>query len=268
MSDKLKGIPSIYYLNLDSELDRRKYMEKQFEKWNISNVKRFSGSEYLVKNYDDWKSILHFSEMIQKESHRLMASITLSTLKIIKHWLDTTDEKHLILMEDDYDLNLIQYWHFDWDYLMKNIPYDWDCIQLGFESQRYIPFFLHPKPKNERISFYGPILINRHFAQKLINLHYVKDKYMLIRKYGMYPFSTNYRVVSLDGFLCNLGVTYQLPLITQNPYLDKVPKKHHFLCRDIYYNWWQNKRNEFSLEEFFSYGKQNDHEMIEYVNYQ
>jgi hypothetical protein len=28
MSNKLKGIPSIYYLNLDSELDRRKYMAR------------------------------------------------------------------------------------------------------------------------------------------------------------------------------------------------------------------------------------------------
>ena len=54
MSDKLSGIPSIYYLNLDSELDRRKYMEKQFEKWNLNNVTRFSGSKYLAKNYDNW----------------------------------------------------------------------------------------------------------------------------------------------------------------------------------------------------------------------
>lgn len=181
---------------------------------------------------------------------------------MIRHWLETTDEKHLILFEDDYDLNLIQYWHFDWEYLMKNVPYDWDCIQLGFESSYYIKFYLHPKDKT---SAYGPILINRHFAQKLINLHYVKEKYMLIRKHGVYPSNTKYRVVSLDTFLPFLGVTYQLPLITQNPYLDKVPKKHHFLCRDIYYDWWQNKRDNFTLEEFFSYGKENDVEMVEFL---
>jgi hypothetical protein len=77
MSNKLKGIPSIYYLNLDFDVDRRKYMEKQFEKWNLTNVTRFSGSNYLVENYDDWKEILHYPQIIVEESHRLAASITL-----------------------------------------------------------------------------------------------------------------------------------------------------------------------------------------------
>jgi hypothetical protein len=257
MFNKLTGIPSIYYLNLDSELDRRRYMEKQFEKWNLNNVTRFSGSKYLAKNYDNWSNVLHFPHKIP-ERHRLPASITLSTLESIKYWLETTSENHLILMEDDYDLSLIEYWHFDWEYLMNNIPYDWDCIQLGYESNNYIRFFLCPKLND---SFWGPVLINRHFAQKLINLHYVNEKYILIRKYGQHPFNTGYRVVSLDSFIPFLGKTYQLPLITQNPHLDKIPKKHHFLCKDIYYDWWQNERDKYSLEDFFSYGKQNDREM-------
>ena len=257
MSDKLIGIPSIYYLNLDSKLDRREYMESQFEKWNLNNVTRFSGSKYLAKNYDDWKHVMHFPDKIP-ERHRLSVSITLSTLETIKYWLETTSEKHLILMEDDYDLSLIQYWHFNWEYLMNNIPYDWDCIQLGYESNTHIKFFLCPKFND---SFWGPVLINRHFAEKLINLHYVMGKYILVHKYGQHPFNTGYRVVSLDSFIPFLGKTYQLPLITQNPHLDEIPKKHHFLCRDIYYNWWQNERDKYSLEDFFSYGKQNDREM-------
>ena len=258
MSSKLDGIPNIYYLNLDSELDRRKYMEMQFEKWNINGVRRFSASNYSVEKYDSWKDILHFSEMISGKNHRLAAAITLSTFEMIRYWLETTDEKYLILMEDDYDLNLIEYWHFDWEYLMKKIPYDWDCIQLGYESWNHVRFFLHPK---DDTSGFGPILINRHFAQKLINLHFINGKYSLIRKYGPQPVNKGYRIVSLDSFVCFLGKTYQLPLITQNPHLDKVPKRHHFICRDLYYNWWQNKRDCFSLEEFFSYGKNNDSEM-------
>ena len=257
MYDKLSGIPSIYYLNLESKLDRRRYMEKQFENWNLHNVTRFSGSKYLAKNYDDWKNVLHLPDRIP-ERHRLIASITLSLLETIKYWLETTDEKHLILMEDDFDLNLIEYWHFNWEYLMSNIPYDWDCIQLGYTTSGYVRFFLCPKLTD---SFWGPILINRHFAEKLINLHYFKEKYMLIRKYGHHPFNTGYRVVSLDSFIPFLGKTYQLPLITQNPYLDEIPKQHHFLCKDIYYDWWQNDRDKYSLQDFFSYGKQNDGEM-------
>ena len=257
MSNKLDGIPSIYYLTLDSKIDRRKYMEDQFEKWNITNVKRFSASKYLAKDIEKWKNILHFSEIFT-EKHYLPISITLSTLEMIRHWLDTTDEKYLILFEDDYDLNLIEYWHFDWNYLMNNIPYNWDSIQLGYESNLHVKFFLHPK---DNTSFFGPILINRHYAEKLIKLHFVKDKYILFRKYGSHPNSLNYMPITLDRVICQLGVTYQLPLITQNPELDYKPKEHHFLCRDIYYNWWRREKDKFSLQDFFSYGKPNDYEM-------
>ena len=173
----------------------------------------------------------------------------------IKNWLETTNDQYLILMEDDYDLSLIQYWHFDWKYLMNNIPYDWDCIQLGYESWKHIKFFLHPK---DETSWWGPVLINRHYAEKLIKLHYIKDKYLLIRKYGIAEHSTKYRVLGLDDSICRLGKIYQLPLITQNPILDIIPKESHFICRDAYYDWWQNQRDNYSLGEFFSYGKPND----------
>ena len=35
---KLKGIPQIYYINLDDKVDRRKYMEQQFEYWDIETI--------------------------------------------------------------------------------------------------------------------------------------------------------------------------------------------------------------------------------------
>ena len=69
---------------------------------------------------------------------------SITHVEMIKNWLDTTNEEYLILMEDDYDLSLIEYWNFDWEYLMNHIPENWDCIQLGFENNVAIPFFLHP----------------------------------------------------------------------------------------------------------------------------
>ena len=44
LNNKLKGLPPIYYVNLDYRNDRREYMEKQFEKWNITNYTRVSAS--------------------------------------------------------------------------------------------------------------------------------------------------------------------------------------------------------------------------------
>ena len=37
---KLKGIPPIYYLNLDDQTERREYMEEQFKYWSIENGRR------------------------------------------------------------------------------------------------------------------------------------------------------------------------------------------------------------------------------------
>ena len=40
---KLKGLPHIYWLNLDADVERRKYMEDQFAYWEVENHTRISG---------------------------------------------------------------------------------------------------------------------------------------------------------------------------------------------------------------------------------
>ena len=39
---KLKGMPPIYYLNLDGQPERKQYMEDQFKYWEIKNYERIS----------------------------------------------------------------------------------------------------------------------------------------------------------------------------------------------------------------------------------
>ena len=39
---KLKGMPPIYYLNLDGQPERKQYMEQQFQYWEIENYERIS----------------------------------------------------------------------------------------------------------------------------------------------------------------------------------------------------------------------------------
>ena len=52
---KLKGLPPIYYINLDGQPERKIYMEAQFKYWEIENYTRvtaYDGRE------DDLGSIL------------------------------------------------------------------------------------------------------------------------------------------------------------------------------------------------------------------
>ena len=272
LDNKLNQIPHVYYVNIDNRIDRRDYMESQFEKWKIKNFTRVSSSKYLASEFDLWKHKLHDLDSLLsiKNLHIPTLANSITHVEMIKTWLETTNDQYMIMMEDDYDLSLIQYWNFDWTYLMNNIPYDWDCIQLGFESSTYISFFLHPiMPFG---TYFGPCLINRDYAEKIVRLHYIDDKFVTILKINHHTLQSKPFVISADYFIPHNGRTYCIPLITCNTELDSYENRikrnisHHEESKKLYYDWWQNKHHNYSLEEFFSYGKENDLEMTFKVN--
>ena len=265
LQNKLKGLPIIYYTNLDHRIDRREYMETQFDYWGITNYHRVSSSKYLSTEEYKWEHLV-LDKFLCFGSAAVANSIT--HLKMIKNWLETTNDEYMIMMEDDYDLSLIEYWNFDWEYLMNHIPENWDCIQLGFENQHIIPFYLHPVHHNHT---FGPCLINRNYAKKLIKLHCIEDKFKLNISTNDIRYKKIYGMV--DSFILEAGKTYSIPLITNNPdfgsdyNLEQKARVWFRNCRDLYYNWWKNEHHKFTLEDFFTYGKPNDYEMIREVDY-
>jgi hypothetical protein len=250
LNNKLKGLPHIYYFNLDNRVDRKEYMENQFEKWNIKNYTRVSGTKYLESEWKKWIHLVDNARNIKKTSVRLDALANMiSHIDFLFFWLESTNDENLILMEDDYDLNLIEYWHFDWEYLMNNIPYDWDCIQLGYESNNHINFFLSPKPSFR--TFFGPCLLNRIYVKKLVNLFYDQQK-------NIFKVFKNNEFVGVDNTICENGKCYCLPLITTNNDLKSGENSierihsHHVQSRKLYYFWWKKQRDKITLEEFFN----------------
>lgn len=272
LKNKFKGLPTIYYFNLDNIIERREYMESQFDRWKIKDFKRISNTKYLASQVKTWKHLLNgdYTKYAHTPGHLTSLGNSLNHLETIKNWLETTNDQYLILMEDDYDLNLFEYWNFDWEYLMNNIPYDWDCIQLGFESQTYINFFLHPKPPIG--TFFGACLINRLYAEKLVKLNYTDSKVNLFMKTNDKQFIDFGQLCTIDYFICSNGRTYCIPLITCNTTFGSgennimVKRDFHDRSRDLYYDWWQNEHHKFSLDDFFTYGKPNDHMMTRKVN--
>lgn len=264
LNNKLKNLPHVYYLNLDNQEYRKNYMEMQFKNWGIKNYTRISASKYLASKSKEWSGIITGSV---KNIPAYVVGTAVSHFEILKTWLSTSNDPYVILMEDDYDLNLIGYWHFDWDYLMSRLPYDWDCIQLGFESKTYIPFFLHPKIRG---SFFGPVMITRSYAEKILDLHSVGDKYCLDKVVSDQMFKDS--SITVDYFIGHTGKTYCIPLITTNVNLGsteydvQINRKHHHLSRKYYYWWWMDKKNEFTLNDFFTYGKPYDNKMTVSIN--
>ena len=128
LKDKLKGLPPIILATIDERPDKREYAETQYDYWGIRDYTVISGSKYQLSTYEDyWKDLVILNPFPEnykrKKWHIAEISITLAHLINIKNWLETTNDPYVIIMEDDYDLSFIEHWHFDWEYLMKNIPY-------------------------------------------------------------------------------------------------------------------------------------------------
>lgn len=267
--DKLKGIPTVYYFNLDNRTDRKEYMENQFNEYGISFF-RVSQSKYLASEWKEWEHLIQ-GKVYGKENTFMpwVTANAISHIEFLKYWLENTNEEMLIIMEDDYDLSLIPEWHFTWEYMMNRIPYDWDCVQLGFQSFHSVKCFLHPKEATQYLSGgFGPCLLNRRYVSKIVDIHFKNDKFILngvladsqLLEHGNSSPSMDYMIVEN-------GRTYCLPLIPMNndlgSYENNIPVyyPHHIICREIYYHWWHELKDSFSLNDFFTYNKPNDWNM-------
>lgn len=257
---KLDNFPHIYYVNLDNRTDRKQYMEDQFDYWKL-NFTRVSASKFLASELDQWGQHYVVGKVTGIPAYALGNAIT--HLEFMKKWINTRDDDYLLLMEDDYDLNLLEYWNFDWNYLMSRLPYDWDCIQLGFESEEFIPFFLHPKLRH---SYFGPVMITRDYVEKILDLHCYGEKYRFDKTTALHRF--NKSSTTVDYFIGHTGRTYSIPLITTNivststEFGIEINRIHHKKSRCAYYYWWMKEHLNFTLDDFFTYGKENDHKMV------
>ena len=268
LDNKLKGMPHVYYFNLDNRKDRRMYMEKQFKRWDIEHT-RLSGTKYLGSQVNSWSHLI-----IDYENYTLLPPIAanaISHLEFLKKWYKESNDPYLILMEDDYDLNCIKRWHFDWEYLMSRLPYDWDCLHMGFENPEGMPMYLHPI---QSAHDFGPVLLQRHYIEKLIDIHCVGDRYRLLNTVNNAAWNSGKLVAgpgTVDYFMVHCGRTYCLPLITINPSFGSFEdnsaiqrfyrESGDIKARNAYYFWWKYERDRFTLDDFFTYGTSKDVEM-------
>jgi hypothetical protein len=258
LDNKLSGIPAIYYINYDHHANRNEHMDRNLSNLKVNEYHRVSASKYTENNLDEWKHLL-----LDIENYKLSfntAGYSIICIQLLQNWLETTDDPYLIITKDTIDFGIIPYWHFDWNYLMENIPYDWDCIQMGFENIQCIPFYLHPiMPAHT----FGPSLINRHYAKKIVKLHHFDGQYKLTNYIANMNFGGHSGTV--DYFVGHNGKTYSLPLFPNSlEFFAKQTKKYDFVhaTRLAYYDWWKCEKIKFSLDEFFNYGKPNDLAMI------
>jgi hypothetical protein len=237
--EKFKEIAPIYYITKSHNYELQEYTEINLEKNKIFNFNKVI--------YDD-----SFSE-----NNELNFSI--SIIKTLKTWLEKSNEKYIIISTDNIDYQYIDYFHFDWNYLMNNLPYNIDSLQLGFENKfQVLPCFLHPVRDSHG---FGMTLITRRYAEKLVKLHYINGEYKFYHKISNLFWKTIDNFISPHYFLNQSGAGYSIPMFPRNPdlttdnHFTKESLQNH---RKLYSLWWKKFKNKKSVTQFFSYSTGND----------
>ena len=209
---KLKGLPHVYYLNLDEEPERMMYMEAQLKYWEIENYTRISA--YDGRDDRDLGHILKGTYPDGMSAGEV--GCTTSHLKAMKEFLKT-DAPCAIMMEDDCDIGTAAHWPFTWKDFFCKIPYDYDVIQLAVINPAAIHLQMHKRFVNDFST--ACYMITRRHAQKLIDLHVRGDKYKLDN--GVKP-----RAVA-DDLIYNSGNTFAMPLFLYRIELGSSIHKEH-----------------------------------------
>jgi len=257
ISSKLDGIPKIIYLNDNQHLDKKMYMENQFKSWGIKNYKRHE-KKYKEETYNEWKDLVLDDNLVQSPSE---LALTLNTINSVIEWYDSNESEICIFMEDNIKFDAVNNWLFDWNLLMKNLPYNWDCIQFFSSAERKIKMHLHPWESDSGSCHC--YMISRYFAKRLKHYHY-KDGKFLLHYHTPDKSIPDFEYGGLHNFFYNLGITYTLPIFSLNEEFigsDTVNDLVDKLSSEAIDYWWSIRSKSYSSFEFFHYNKNDEWRM-------
>lgn len=264
---KFKKIPHIFYLNLDQRVDKKNYIEKQFQLLEIKNFTRVSANRFSVNDFTSWKNKILGEPL--NEVARL--STLLNQLQVIVDWYDSNISDYCIIAEDDVNLLTAKYWPFSWEYFFSHLPCNWDCVQLHVIGEHFLPMGLTKRSKNNHSA--ACYLINRNFASKLKEMHYVDGKFKFYNNYGYDSLWPKYHYQSADFVPYQIGVTYTFPLfVTNSDFMsDSYKNSKNFMAKksdQLTLEWWKNLiDNKYTLEDIFSRDSDKRVELNLEVNY-
>jgi len=168
----INGVDIIYWINLDTSIDRRKNMENVFRDDSFRSVpiiKRFSavnGSDSAIVN-----------NMLQVETKSISDreyACLLSHMAAIKEFSESPHQL-AIIMEDDVTLDYKPHWDKDLNTIIDDAPPGWDIIMLAYISNDIPPedYTFNENKYWSALSY----VINKNAAIKLTNEVYKNGKY-------------------------------------------------------------------------------------------
>lgn len=244
---KLKNFSPLFIISLPDQVKRITNLKQELKEYK---VKEYKIIDAVDGRNNDLKEIV-YGEYPNLRSQEI--GCVASHLKAIQEWINTSDSEYAIIMEDDCSLYTAQFWQWDWDYFMENIPNDADIIQLVMIKNSDVKFSLHEK------EFYSKR--TKH------NYEWSTACYVIKRSYAMSVLETmivdnkiNFSAVKFqnkaaDVLLYNLGKAYAMPAFTY--FLDTknaINSQHsdfHKRSKDQIDLWWKKYSSKYPKESFF-----------------
>lgn len=179
--DYLKGIDSIYWINLDRSIERRRSMELMlqdpvFQEIPIQRIAGFDGK---------YQDPMQYFQLKTKKNTNIEYSCLLSHLNAIRAF-SKTNNMNALIFEDDVTLEFRKYWMHRVQHVIDNAPKGWEIIQLCYNTRSTLTD-LYTLNNYKNYNGYGNIacmaayIINKPAADNFMKQTYnnATNKYLL-----------------------------------------------------------------------------------------
>ena len=158
----LKGLPPVYFINLDRRPDRRAEAEAEFAAYGL-RAERISAT--------DGKRAFGIVDCAPSNLRPAEIACSVSHLRAIKYWLENGGGDCAIIAEDDISLELVPRWGCDWGEIAAAIRRRcpaWEIVQLGVITTPGVTAVgnLHKRAPTD----WGTVayMIRRPYAERLV----------------------------------------------------------------------------------------------------
>jgi GR25 family glycosyltransferase involved in LPS biosynthesis len=207
LNNYLQGIDIIYWINLDTAIDRRRIMEGWLARLNIPHV-RISAVDGRNMSDDELYANFIFEDNLKKMK-KVEYACLLSHLKTLLLFQKIIAEgkkyQNALILEDDMTLEYTKYWNKPISVIMNEAPLDWEIIMMNYNIRdQNVPselYILNTSKTTNVVNIYastGAYIININGVNNLLNKIYNDGRFVLKKYYFHHA----------DIYIYNLVTTY------------------------------------------------------------
>jgi len=249
IENNLKNCPTIYYISSEKFKDRQEKIEFFFKTFKINYIPIIA-----TKKSDEELKYVYAPGCVEVKQ---AIYTTVTHLKAIEFWLNSTNEEYGLFFEDDISFETVEYWNFNINNFIKNLPEDWQAVQLQIVSSDVNAFDIKTiKERNWDDWAVGAYLIKRTYAEQILKNHKKENYYNLILPE---PYSNVQPLI--ENIIYSFGKVYKFPLFVENLSIPSTFIENQYYietCELEYKNGMAQKLNHhFSYEKVMNLWKTN-----------